>query len=135
MFSKRLKLLRLNKNLSQKNLATYLNISPSTIGMYEQGRRQPDQETLQKLANYFNVNIDYLLGRTNNPVPLDSSDNNINHNKEIDQKINDLIKEVEKTDGLMFSGGPMDEPTREVLLKMLRTTKDMAEKMNENNKK
>ncbi|GMQ58959.1 hypothetical protein AN1V17_33560 [Vallitalea sediminicola] len=69
MFSERLKLLRKNKNLSQKDLAKTLNISPSTIGMYEQGRRQPDTKTLQHIANYYGVSIDYLLGQTDNSIP------------------------------------------------------------------
>lgn len=48
-------------NITQKQLANNLNIAPSTIGNYVQGVREPDFETLKQLANYFNVNIDYLL--------------------------------------------------------------------------
>ena len=58
-----LKELRQGKNLTQKDLSKILQISASTIGMYEQGRREPDHETLTKLADFFDVPTDYLLGR------------------------------------------------------------------------
>jgi len=58
----RLANLRKKKGLSQKELAAALRVSPSTIGMYERNRRRPDTETLQRLAGFFNVTADYLLG-------------------------------------------------------------------------
>ena len=57
-----IKNLRERKGLTQKELATNLNISASAIGMYEQGRRIPDVETLQQFSNFFQVSIDELLG-------------------------------------------------------------------------
>lgn len=62
MFGKRLKLLRKKYRLTQKDLADKLGISPSSIGMFEQGRRQPDPEMLKKLSSLFNVTSDYMLG-------------------------------------------------------------------------
>lgn len=64
MFGDRLKKLREDKDLRQKELAKIIGLSDRTIGMYEQGRREPDFNTLTKLADFFNVSIDYLLGRT-----------------------------------------------------------------------
>lgn len=60
-FGKRLKELRMMSGLSQEALAEKLHISRSRIGMYEQGRRQPDFEMLEAIADTFNVNMDYLL--------------------------------------------------------------------------
>lgn len=60
-----LKTLRRAKGLTQEELAKALKISRSTIGMYENGSREPDYETLELIADFFNVDIDYLLGRTN----------------------------------------------------------------------
>ncbi|AVQ26053.1 helix-turn-helix domain-containing protein [Fusobacterium periodonticum] len=57
--------LRNEKNLTQSQLAEELNISPSAIGMYEQGRRKPSYELLEELCDYFNVDMDYLTGRSN----------------------------------------------------------------------
>lgn len=48
-------------DITQKQLATELNIAPSTLSGYMQGTSQPDFETLKSLAKYFNVSIDYLL--------------------------------------------------------------------------
>lgn len=63
MLGERIKELRDEKNISQKELASFLGVSPSTIGMYEQDRRTPDSEMILKLADFFDVTTDYLLGR------------------------------------------------------------------------
>lgn len=62
LFSKRLKKLRQEADLKQSDLAKKLGLSTSTIGMYEQGRRQADPDTLLELSKIFNVSVDYLLG-------------------------------------------------------------------------
>lgn len=64
MFSNRLRKLREDNELSQEQLANKLNLSTSTVGMYEQGRRQPDNSTLTKISEIFDVSVDYLLGNT-----------------------------------------------------------------------
>lgn len=69
-FSKVLKLLRTSNGLTQDELAKTLKISRSTVGMYENGSREPDYETLEAIADYFNVDIDYLLGRTTKTTKL-----------------------------------------------------------------
>lgn len=53
-------------NLTQKQLGCDLNIAPSTIGNYVRGIREPDYATLIKIAKYFNVSTDYLLGYSHN---------------------------------------------------------------------
>lgn len=58
-----LRQLREDKGITQAELGKILSISPSTIGMYEQGRRSPDYDTLNKIADYFGVSTDKLLGR------------------------------------------------------------------------
>ncbi len=65
MFGERLKQLRKEHNMLQKDVADLLNVSPSTIGMYERNQRDPDTVTLQFIAKHFDVSVDYLLGRTN----------------------------------------------------------------------
>jgi len=71
MLSRRLKKLRKEKEISQKELAKIINLSPSTIAMYETEKRKPDSETLEKMSNYFEVSIDYLLGLTDERSPAD----------------------------------------------------------------
>lgn len=62
-FAKRLIELRKSKGISQKELASYIDVSPSLVGMYEQGRRKPSFEILEAIADCFNVNIDTLYGK------------------------------------------------------------------------
>ena len=65
-FAERLQELREDKGISRKDLAASLNITVSALGMYEQGRREPNMEMLIKLADYFDVSLDFLVGRSFN---------------------------------------------------------------------
>ena len=60
----RLKELRKNKNISQIKLSLDLNMSQNTISRYETGEREPGIAELILIADYFDVSIDYLVGRT-----------------------------------------------------------------------
>ena len=60
----RLTFLRKERGLSQAELALTLNMGQSTIAMYERDRRSPDNKTLERLAGFFRVSVDYLLGLT-----------------------------------------------------------------------
>ncbi len=70
-FGKRLKKLRQNHNLRQVDLADILGLAQTTITNYENNDRFPGQKTLKEIADYFNVSLDYLLGRTSNPTRID----------------------------------------------------------------
>ena len=72
-FNTVLKSLRTAKGMTQNELAKSLKISRSTVGMYENGSREPDYEMLELIADYFNVDINYLLGRTNRTTVLPDS--------------------------------------------------------------
>ena len=63
-FAERLQELREDRGISRKDLAANLNITVSALGMYEQGRREPNMEMLIRLADYFNVTLDFLVGRS-----------------------------------------------------------------------
>ena len=63
----RLKELHKLKDISQLKLAIDLNTNQNTISRYETGEREPGINELIKIADYFNVSVDYLLERTNNP--------------------------------------------------------------------
>lgn len=64
MIGNRIKLLREELGLKQDELAKALNISPSSIGMYETNKREPNNEITIKLADFFGVSTDYLLGKS-----------------------------------------------------------------------
>lgn len=56
--------LRKEKDLSQEEMAKQLEVSKATIGMWETGKRLPRNETYEQIADYFNVDMDYLYGRS-----------------------------------------------------------------------
>ena len=62
-FSERFKELRQSRKLSQQELADKLNTSKSSVNMYERGEREPGIEMLETIADFFNVDMDYLLGK------------------------------------------------------------------------
>lgn len=63
----RLKEIRKSKKISQLKLGMDLNMNQNTISRYETGEREPGINELIKIADYFNISVDYLLERTNNP--------------------------------------------------------------------
>lgn len=68
MLSDKLKTLRVTTTkLTQSEFAKKIDVARTTYAMYEQGHREPDYETLQRIADYYDVTIDYLLGRSENP--------------------------------------------------------------------
>lgn len=64
-FGKILRTLRIENDLTQIQLAHKLGVAFSTISMYERGEREPDFETLESIADFFNVTMDYLHGKSN----------------------------------------------------------------------
>lgn len=63
-FSERLRQLRTARDLSQMEFSKQIGISKSSVNMYERGEREPGLETLEQIADYFNVDMDFLLGKT-----------------------------------------------------------------------
>ena len=76
-FSSNLKKLRDDREMTQEQLAAALDISKSSISMYELGNRQPDFETLELFADHFNVDMNFLLGKASNiSTPFPTPDRN-----------------------------------------------------------
>ncbi|WP_277680357.1 helix-turn-helix domain-containing protein [Gracilibacillus dipsosauri] len=84
-YGERLKKLRNKKGFSQKELTDRLNLNRSTYARYELCQTQPDFDTLDKLANFYDVTVDYLLGRSNDPRLTEKED------KEIDKQTRELL--------------------------------------------
>lgn len=74
MFGTRLQTLRKERKLRQEDMAKQLGIARTTYAMYEQGNREPDYNTLIRLATFFEVSIDYLLGKTETRQVTDIQD-------------------------------------------------------------
>lgn len=74
MIGLRLKKLREENNISQEQLANKLNVSASSIGMYETDKREPSDEIKTKIAKIFDVSIDYLVGKSDIKNPEQQED-------------------------------------------------------------
>lgn len=94
----RLKELRKTKNLLQSEIATAVGLSIQTYSSYEVGARNPDYDTLIKLADFFNVTTDYLLGRTSDNI----FENSYIPKSEI-QEVYDELDEMEQAQVLSFA--------------------------------
>ena len=70
-FGERFYRLRIEREVYQKELAAYLHVSVGTISNYENGVHFPDLNALCKIADYFQVSVDYLLGRTEYAAPIE----------------------------------------------------------------
>ena len=95
MIGNRLKQLRKEKDVTQQEISEQLDISRGIYGNYETGFAKPPIDVLEKLADYFNVSTDYLLGRTEIKKYEDMQ---IEHNKEysVSEKDIEYIKELYK---------------------------------------
>ena len=76
-FAERLKALRKNKGVTQKQLSTSINVTERAVVAYESGKSKPAFDVINSLADYFDVSTDYLLGRTDNK--------NLHRVKELDE--------------------------------------------------
>lgn len=74
-YGHRIAKLREQRKLTQEELSKQLSISRASLSHYEKSRRVPDYETLNKIADFFNVTVDYLIGRTDDPSPPENEQN------------------------------------------------------------
>lgn len=68
---KRLRELRMQNSMSQKDFADIFHASQNTISQWENGTRKPSYEVAEEIASFFGVSVDYLLGKTDEPRTLD----------------------------------------------------------------
>lgn len=69
-FGERLKKLRKDKKVTQKELANFLKIAESSVSMYERNEREPSFDLVKRLSNFFDVTSDYLLGISEDEDPI-----------------------------------------------------------------
>ena len=103
LFEQRLRDLRLKKGLTQKELAYKLGVSPSAVGMYEQGRREPENALLSELCRILDTTTDYLIGFTKTP-------------QDVGEVIEDFTGMLMSQEGLMFNGQPISPEDREKIV-------------------
>lgn len=109
-FNDMLKYLRVREKMSQAELADKLGVSKSTVGMYELGKREPDFETLEAIADLFNVDMNFLLGKVGSELsPKDERD--------IAKDLNRIMTEIKKDNNgpLYYNGIEMDDASINLL--------------------
>jgi transcriptional regulator with XRE-family HTH domain len=130
LFSEILKQLRIEKNLSQKDVANAIGVDRTTYTKYETGKSQPDFVTMQKLAEFYSVSVDYLLGRTNirNPyIPEEYTEKHKVTKRDLMQ-YEDFINQA----GIFFMNDEVAEEDKE---KLFRDISELFWKAKEMNKK
>lgn len=98
-FGDRLRLLREEKGITQKELGKVLNISERVIGYYEANDRFPkDESIIRNIADYFNVSVDYLVGRTSLTKPLSEivAESKSHYNLDIDGLPEEAIRKIQE---------------------------------------
>ncbi|BBF41962.1 phage transcriptional regulator, Cro/CI family [Lachnospiraceae bacterium KM106-2] len=105
-------------------------VTQASLSKWKSGKSTPSSETLQKIANYFGVTVDYLM--TGEEPEEKAPFLTTKDERDISKKLNDTLAQLESTDGLMFDGEALDEETKELLKisleSAIRTAKITAKK-------
>lgn len=121
----RIQEIRKSKGIKQKELAAKLGIAANTLSQYETGNREPDLETIKRIALVLEVTVDELLDAKTKAPTLTKKDE-----RDIEKKLADILANLESgQDGLMFSGESIDPTTRELLADSLRNSMEMGKKL------
>lgn len=118
-FTVRLKMLRIKSGLSQVELAKAVNVSPSAIGMYEQGRREPDFPTFLSICLVLGTTPNYILGQDKKFKPCLI---------EIDEVLSEFTAGIRKNNRLLCNGEPIDKAAREKFALSLIIALEVAKK-------
>ncbi|MFX3617940.1 MAG: helix-turn-helix domain-containing protein [Sporolactobacillus sp.] len=120
MMARRLKSLRESKGYKQNFIADKIGIKNNTLSGYESGARKPDPETLSRLADMYEVSVDYLLGRTNDRQQATLTEKD---EKDIAKRMKKIKEELMKGNGdesiAFYEGAPLSDEAKESLLQSL----------------
>lgn len=119
-----LKKLRKQKGLSQSAFAEILHASQNTVSQWESGKREPSYEITQQIADYFDVSVDYLLGREEKTT-LTTKDK-----KEITEILESTRQQLLSQEGLMFDGEPASEEDVQKIIMAMQMGMEMIKKEN-----
>lgn len=123
MFGNKVKNLRKEYNLTQKELAEKLGVSAAAIGLYEQNRRTPDIELIKKIANIFKVSADYLLDRTDHRESIINPEGNLDNQNNKYKSYDEILNEIKNrlvNEGLIESDQPIPEKYLNIMMDEFR---------------
>lgn len=118
--------LRKDNKITQRELGKILNVEKSTISMYENNNTQPPSQTLALIAKYFNVTTDYLLG---NETPAKFKPQLTDKDKkDIAKQVEDMLDGLDADNPISFQldGNEIDDDTRELLRQSLQNALEFA---------
>ncbi|WP_420544255.1 helix-turn-helix domain-containing protein [Tepidanaerobacter acetatoxydans] len=123
MLGNRIKTLREREGLTQIEFAKILNISNTTLSQYESGQRVPSDEIKTKIADFFGVTIDFLLGRTDTPTPADKISESVSDDPEL-AKFWDELKEREDLQLLFKQTREMSPEDIKKIIRIIKAIED-----------
>ena len=127
IFAKRLKMMRLESKRTQQQVADYLEVKRSTYGEYERGKIVPPYDKMEKLANLFNVSVDWLVGKTNFKTYDEKYKANEEGLPDISKDLKLILEDLQNQQkALMFDGKALDDESRELLKSSLENSIKMA---------
>ena len=121
IFAERLRDLRKSRSKTQQQMADLLNIRRSTYGEYERGVILPPTDKIQTLAKYFNVTVDYLIGKEE-------------MQDDVSKTLNTLLTQLKSNKQITFHGKKMNQESRNILIKSIESDLETAELLNRVNK-
>lgn len=125
-FNETLKQLRLQRNLTQEELGKATGLSKSTIGMYESGKRKPNFEILEIFADYFNTDMNNLIGKES--IGINTTELTPKNQRDIQKRLNEILSDLNSDAALTFYNGddPLDEETLALLKASLENSITVA---------
>ena len=118
------------KGVSCNRAATEIGLSNATATKWKKTGATPSGDTLSKIAVYFDVSIDVLLGNEEKPAPENRNGLSIKEQKDIARKLEKMMDELEESGDLMFDGNPASEEAKESIRNALAMGLEYARKVN-----
>lgn len=131
MFALRIKQLRKEMKKTQADMAEIIGVSRPAYTAYELGNREPDYQTLERLAEIFGVTVDYLLGKSDSKS-LTADGYTLKEEKDMKKRIDKIKEDLlnGNADGLLFDGEPMSEETIESIISAMEYAEKQATLIN-----
>lgn len=147
MFAQRLKELRKEMGLTQVQFAQKFCVSNGAVGMWETGKREPDFDTMNRLADFFHVSVDYLLGNVNDPFFYLDNERIIREinsyeddekapaltekdQRDVAREVDRIMEDLADSGDLMFDGVPMSDEARAAMAAAMRIGLEEARRRN-----